>query len=112
MKIELEFTEKDIDYLTHTHCSCFLSEHGDHFEVLSNDVVFSGNDPHGDFTRSFLNDYDGYGTLAWIDGKYLEAKIYADWWTKKLGKQCHILWELENEEEDGGFVVWLPKSFL
>ena len=113
MKIELEFSETEIGYLTNTIHQCFLSEYWFHFEVLSDDLVYEGDDPHGEFIKSFLNDYDGRGSLHWIDGKYFEAKIFADWWTKKLGKQCHILWDFRDESGAGGeFVVWVPKPLI
>ena len=107
MKIELDFTKPEIDLLANTLIADFASEQPYRFEVPT--VQFgnlSEDNPHDQTIQKFVSEHDGEATLSFVGDQFLVAKIYADWWTKKLGKKCHIIWDTVGIE----YAVWVPKS--
>ena len=107
MKIELEFTEQEIDLLVNTLCPDFASEQPHRFEVPTvQDGNLSEDNLHDQTIQKFVSEHDGEAALAFVGDQFLVAKIYADWWTKKLGKKCHIIWDTVGIE----YAVWVPKS--
>ena len=107
MKIELEFTQAEIDRLANSHYSDFSSEQPHRFEVFGiRDGNLKENNLHDQAIRKFVSEHDGEASLSFVGDQFLIAKIYADWWTKKLGKKCHIIWDTVGIE----YAVWVPKS--
>ena len=108
MKIELEFTQAEIDRLANSHYSDFSSEQPHRFEVFGiRDGNLKENNLHDQAIRKFVSEHDGEASLSFVGDQFLIAKIYADWWTQKLGKKCHILWDTHSEE----WAVWVPESY-
>ena len=96
MRVALNFNNKEIHRLANTWFQSFIHEQPDRFESVKADI---------DDVRDI--DPEGSGLLAWIEGEsYLPAKIYAEWWQKKLGAKTYILWD--QSDEYLGWVVWLP----
>ena len=107
MKIELEFTEQEIDQLTTCRSHDFSSEQPHRFEVFGiRDGNLKENNLHDQAIRKFVSEHDGEASLSFVGDQFLIAKIYADWWTQKLGKKCHIIWDTVGIE----YAVWVPKS--
>ena len=108
MKIELEFTEQEIDLLANTLCPDFASEQPHRFEVPTvQDGNLSEDNLHDQTIQKFVSEHEGKAALSFVGDQFLVAKIYADWWTQKLGKKCHILWDTHSEE----WAVWVPESY-
>ena len=108
MKIELEFTESEIEYISNGRYPDFLSEQIHRFEVIGvSDGSLKPDNLHFQAIDKFLSEHDGQASLCFVGDQFLAAKIYADWWSEKLSKKCHLLWDTVDEE----FVVWVPKSF-
>ena len=108
MKIELEFTEQEIDLLAHTYCPDFSFEQPHRFEVPGvRDGNLRENNLHDQAIQKFVSEHDGEAALSFVGDQFLVAKIYADWWTQKLGQKCHILWDTHEIE----YAVWVPKSY-
>ena len=107
MKIELEFTEQEIVLLATGIYSDFSYEQPYRFEVLHvRGGTLVENNNHDQAIRKFVSEYDGEASLSFVGDQFLTAKIYADWWTKKLNRKCNILWDT-NECE---YAVWVPLS--
>ena len=108
MKIELEFTEQEIDLLVNTLCPDFASEQPHRFEVPTvQDGNLSEDNLHDQTIQKFVGEHDGEAALSFVGDQFLVAKIYADCWTQKLGKKCHILWDTHSEE----WAVWVPEFY-
>ena len=96
MRVALDFNNREIHRLANTWAQSFIHEQPSRFESVKPDI---------DEVTSI--DPEGSGLLAWIEGRsYLPAKIYAEWWQKKLGAKTYILWD--TSESYHGWVVWLP----
>ena len=107
MKIELEFTQAEIDPLANSHYSDFSSEQPHRFEVFGiRDGNLQENNLHDQAIRKFVSEHDGEASLSFVGDQFLTAKIYADWWTKKLGKKCYIIFDTVGVE----YAVWVPLS--
>ncbi len=108
MKIELEFTKPEIDLLANTLIADFASEQPYRFEVPTvQDGNLREDNLHDETIQKFVSEHDGEATLSFVGDQFLVAKIYADWWTQKLGKKCHILWDTHSSE----WAVWVPESY-
>jgi hypothetical protein len=108
MKIELEFTEQEIDLLSHTHCPDFSAEQPHRFEAFGvKDGTLREDNLHDQAIQKFVSEHDGEASLSFVGKEFLVAKIYADYWTQKLGKKCHILWDTHEIE----YAVWVPQSY-
>jgi len=108
MKIELEFTKQEIDLLSHSYGPDFSAQQPHRFEAFGvKGGTLHEDNLHDQTIQKFVSEHDGEAALSFVGDQFLVAKIYADWWTQKLGKKCHILWDTHSEE----WAVWVPESY-
>tara|TARA_R110002020_G_scaffold330688_4_gene546329 strand:+ start:547 stop:933 length:387 start_codon:yes stop_codon:yes gene_type:complete len=108
MKLELHFTEKDVDKLVGATHSGFVSKQPNRFE---SDTTDCSNGQHGlaDPTIAKLAKQEGElgrdCSMMWLtnEDNYLHAMIVLAWHKKIYGEAC-LLWDMDM----GGYVIWSP----
>jgi len=88
MKLELHFTDRDIERIWNTACRGFLAEQKDRFEVVS-------TTPDG-----------RESTMYWCGENYLHAMIVAGYMKQKHIVPVAILWDTIEHE----YVAWVGKE--
>ena len=106
MKLELHFTDSDIEKLCNTQMKGFVSspEQAGRFEIPS-------PRPEGLIFSALVHYEEQHGqkntTLMWVGDNYLHAMIVCAYNRKKHGCDAHILWD--TAEGYGGYVVWAAR---
>jgi len=98
-KVELYFTDHDIDKLWWAGCESHLYLQPDRYESDTAGLI--------EKLIKYEKKNNKDRSMLWIDGNHLDAMIVSKYYQEKYKADTHILWDTTDY---GDYVVWINKS--